>query len=87
MFFLHRYIYLYFMVRQKEIAPIVLQVGERISSIIKENNLKVRHVAHDCDMDEVTLRRYINGKQIMGIDKIYRIAQALGVEVGILFKQ
>lgn len=74
------------MERKKEIPEIVIQVGRKIQTIIKEKGLKVRVVAHDADLDIEALRRYMAGKQIMGIDKIYRIAQALGVEIGELFQ-
>lgn len=74
------------MTRQKEIPPIVIKVGERIKEIIDQKDLKARVVAHDADMDVEALRRYIAGKQTMGIDKLARIANALGVEIGELFK-
>ncbi|MGQ2984883.1 helix-turn-helix domain-containing protein [Flavobacterium sp.] len=73
------------MERKKEIPEIVFQVGEKIKSIINEKGLKVRVVAHDSDLDIDVLRRYMSGKQIMGIDKLYRISGALGIEVGELF--
>lgn len=79
-------LYLDLMERSKEIPEIVLQVGEKIDSIIKQKGLKPRHVAHDSDLDVEALRRYIKGKQIMGIDKLYRIAQALDVQIEELFK-
>lgn len=72
--------------RKKEIPDSVKQLGENIKCIIKEKNLKVRHVAHDADLDIEALRRYINGKQIMGVDKLIRITKALNVDVSTLFK-
>jgi len=74
------------MERKKEIPPIVAQVGARIQEIITEKGLKARVVAHNSDLDDEALRRYMKGKQIMGIDKIYRIANALEVEISELFK-
>jgi transcriptional regulator with XRE-family HTH domain len=74
------------MTRTTQIPPIVVHVGENIAAIIKAKNLKIRHVAAHADMDEQALRRYIKSQQIMGIDKLHRIALALGVEVGELFK-
>lgn len=74
------------MERKKEIPEIVVQVGENIKAIIKKKGLKVRNVSHDADLDIEALRRYMASKQIMGIDKAHRIAQALGVEIGELFK-
>jgi len=72
--------------RKKEIPESVKQIGENIKGIIKEKNLKVRHVAHDADLDIEALRRYINGKQIMGIDKLIRITKALNVDFSTVFK-
>lgn len=74
------------MTRQKEIPAIVTNVGSNIKAIIDAKKLKVRHIAAACDMDDVTLRRYMKGTQIMGIDKLHLIAQALQVEIGELFK-
>ncbi|RDI13214.1 helix-turn-helix domain-containing protein [Flavobacterium sp. AG291] len=72
--------------RKKEIPQSVKDVGANIKAIIKEKNLKVRHVAHDADLDIEALRRYMAGKQIMGIDKFILIAKALGVEASELYK-
>jgi len=74
------------MTRIKEISPIVKTVGENIARIIKDKKLKVRNIAPAADLDEQALRRYMKGKQIMGIDKAHKIALALGVEIGELFK-
>lgn len=72
--------------RKKEIPESVKKIGTNIKTIIKEKNLKVRHVAHDADLDIEALRRYIGGKQIMGVDKCIRIAKALNIEISELFK-
>lgn len=72
--------------RKKEIPESVKQIGDNIKGIIEAKKLKVRHVAHDADLDIEALRRYIGGKQIMGVDKCIRIAKALNVEVSELFK-
>ena len=72
--------------RKKEIPESVNIVGSNIRRVIKEKNLKVRHVAHDSDLDIEALRRYILGKQIMGIDKLVRISNALNVEMSELFR-
>lgn len=75
------------MMRKKEIPESVKNVGTNIKAIIREKNLKVRHVAHDADLDIEALRRYMSGKQIMGIDKLVLISNALGVEIEVLFKE
>lgn len=72
--------------RKTEVPESVKIVGNNIKVIIKEKNLKVRHVAHDSDLDIEALRRYMLGKQIMGIDKLIRISKALNVEIGDLFQ-
>lgn len=73
--------------RKKEIPQSVVDVGNNIRAIIKEKGLKVRHVAHDADLDIEALRRYMAGKQIMGIDKLLLISRALGVEISELFNE
>lgn len=73
--------------RKTEIPESVKTVGNNIKEIIKEKNLKVRHVAHDSDLDIEALRRYMLGKQIMGIDKLIRIAKALNVDSSELFRK
>lgn len=71
--------------RKTEVPESVKIVGNNIREIIKDKNLKVRHVAHDSDLDIEALRRYMLGKQIMGIDKLVRISKALNVEISELF--
>lgn len=72
--------------RKKEIPDSVITIGANIERLRKEKGKKVRHVAHDADMDIEALRRYIAAKQIMGVDKAVKIAKALEVEVSELFK-
>jgi transcriptional regulator with XRE-family HTH domain len=71
--------------RKTEVPESVKIVGNNIKRIIKEKNLKVRHVAHDSDLDIEALRRYMLGKQIMGIDKLIRIGKALNADIAELF--
>ena len=73
--------------RKTEVPESVKIVGNNIKEIIKEKNLKVRHVAHDSDLDIEALRRYMLGKQIMGIDKLIRISKALNIEISELFRK
>lgn len=72
--------------RKNEVPESVKIVGNNIREIIKEKDLKVRHVAHDADLDIEALRRYMLGKQIMGIDKLIRIGKALNVPFSELFR-
>jgi transcriptional regulator with XRE-family HTH domain len=73
--------------RKTEVPESVKIVGNNIKEIIKEKKLKVRHIAHDSDLDIEALRRYMLGKQIMGIDKLIRISKALNVEMSELFRE
>lgn len=73
--------------RKTEVPESVKVVGNNIKEIIKEKKLKVRNVAHDADLDIEALRRYMLGKQIMGIDKLIRIGKALNVEFSELFRK
>jgi len=72
--------------RKSDIPNSVKIVGANIKAIIKEKNFKVRHVAHDADLDIENFRKYMAGTQIMGIDKLARITKALNVEISVLFK-
>lgn len=72
--------------RKTDIPESVIIVGKNINDIVKDKKLKIRHVAHDSDLDVENFRKYIAGKQIMGIDKIVRIAKALNVEISLLFR-
>lgn len=73
--------------RKTEISESVKIIGNNIKEIIKEKNLKVRYIANDSDLDVEALRRYMSGKQIMGIDKLIRISKALNVEISELFRK
>jgi len=72
--------------RKNDIPESVKIIGVNIKAIIKENNFKVRHVAHDADLDIENFRKYMAGSQIMGIDKLVRITKALNVDISVLFK-
>jgi transcriptional regulator with XRE-family HTH domain len=65
----------------------VIELGKRIAALIEERNKKTREVAHDADLDVENLRKYIKGKQEMKVSTMLKIAGALGVEVGELFKK
>lgn len=65
---------------------ILINVGANIKRIIKEKNLKTRKIAEACNMEPETLRKYCLGKFEMGITKAVKIAKALDVEIGELFK-
>lgn len=67
--------------RKSEIPESVVTIGSNIKSIIKERELKTRHISEKADIDIETFRKYLNGKsQIMGVDKLVRIAKALEIK-------
>lgn len=68
-------------VRKSEIPVVVIQLGERIKTIIREKDLKQREVAHDAGLDVENLRKYIKGTQEMKISTLFRIANALNVKI------
>ena len=63
-------------------------VKKLILTVFTSSNkgLKLRHVAHDSDLDVENLRKYIKGKQEMKISTMIKIARALEVEIGELFE-
>jgi transcriptional regulator with XRE-family HTH domain len=73
--------------RKKEMPQIVLDLGKRIASIIKQKGLKQRDVAYEAELDVENLRKYIKGKQEMKISTMVKIARSLNVEVGEMFKK
>lgn len=73
-------------VRKSDMPEEIITLGKRISEIIKSKDLKTREVAHDADMDVENLRKYLKGKQEMKVSTMLKIAKALGVEVGELFR-
>jgi transcriptional regulator with XRE-family HTH domain len=73
--------------RKKEMPQIVVDLGKRIASIIKQKGLKQRDVAYEAELDVENLRKYIKGKQEMKISTMVKIARSLNVEVGEMFKK
>ena len=70
--------------RKNEIPESVKIVASNIKRLISERGLKVSEVAISAQIDVETFRRYIGGQNgptiIMGIDKLIRIAQAIGLK-------
>lgn len=73
-------------VRKTEVPPEIIDLGVRIETLIKDRGLKTREVAHDSDMDVENLRKYLKGRQEMKVSTMIKIARALNVEIGDLFK-
>ena len=72
--------------RKSEVPDVVIQLGIKIKSIIEENKLKRREVAHDAEMDVESLRKYIKGSQEMKISTLFKIAQSLKINPGDLIR-
>lgn len=72
--------------RKTEMPEEIIDLGKRIAEIIESKGLKTREVAHDADLDVENLRKYIKGKQEMKVSTMLKIADALEVEIGDLFK-
>lgn len=71
--------------RKTEVSQAVIDLGNRINEIIKQNNFKQKDVAHDAGLDVENLRKYIKGKQEMKVSTMLKIVEALKIEVKDLF--
>ncbi|HLP54481.1 MAG TPA: helix-turn-helix transcriptional regulator [Fluviicola sp.] len=74
-------------IRKSEIPQEIVDLGTRIQTIINERGLKTREIAHDSDMDVENLRKYLKGRQEMKVSTMIKIANALKMDVGDLFKK
>ena len=72
--------------RKKPVEESVFIIGQNIAKIIKEKNLILREVAVDSGMDPENLRKYIKGKQTMGVNIVVRISKALDVQISEIFE-
>jgi transcriptional regulator with XRE-family HTH domain len=72
--------------RKTEISQTIIDLGNRINEIIKQNNFKQKDVAHDAGLDVENLRKYIKGTQEMKVSTMLKIVEALKIEVKDLFK-
>jgi transcriptional regulator with XRE-family HTH domain len=72
--------------RKTEVSQAVIDLGNRINEIIKQNNFKQKDVAHDAGLDVENLRKYIKGTQEMKVSTMLKIVEALKIEVKDLFK-
>jgi transcriptional regulator with XRE-family HTH domain len=72
--------------RKTEMPAIVAKIGNRITIIIKEKNLRQRNVAHDAGLDVENLRKYLKGRQEMKISMLLKIVTALDITIAELFE-
>ncbi|MFV7234587.1 helix-turn-helix domain-containing protein [Flavobacterium sp. ZB4R12] len=72
--------------RKTEVPQTIIDLGNRINEIIKQNNFKQKDVAHDAGLDVENLRKYIKGTQEMKVSTMLKIVEALKIEVKDLFK-
>ena len=73
--------------RKSEMPKVVLDLGKKMEAIMKQKGLKQRDVAYEAEMDVENLRKYLKGKQEMKVSTMCKIAFALDVEVGDLFRK
>lgn len=73
-------------VRKTEIPREVVELGVRIRELIEKKGMRMRDVAYGADLDVENLRKYLNGRQEMKVSTMLKIAKALEVEPGELFK-
>ena len=73
--------------RKTEISEDIIDLGNRINEIIKQNNFKQKDVAHDAGLDVENLRKYIKGTQEMKVSTMLKIVEALKIDVKDLFKK
>ncbi|KAF2520050.1 helix-turn-helix transcriptional regulator [Flavobacterium salilacus subsp. salilacus] len=66
---------------------IAVLLGNNIKRIIAEKDLKTRIIAGELNIEPSTLRKYMNGDFVMGVDKLYKIAEALDVDMNELFQR
>jgi transcriptional regulator with XRE-family HTH domain len=73
-------------IRKTEIPQSIIDLGNRINEVIKQNNFKQKDVAHDAGLDVENLRKYLKGTQEMKVSTMLKIVEALKIEVKDLFK-
>ena len=73
--------------KRQDFPKVVTALGERLKQLRKDKKLLQRNLAHDAGMDVENYRKYEAGKQEMRVSTLVRLAEALGVEVGELFKK
>jgi transcriptional regulator with XRE-family HTH domain len=72
--------------RKTEIPQSIIDLGNRINEIIKQNDFKQKDIAHDAGLDVENLRKYLKGTQEMKVSTMLKIVEALKIEVKDLFK-
>ena len=73
-------------IRKTEIPQSIIDLGNRINEIIRQNDFKQKDVAHDAGLDVENLRKYIKGTQEMKVSTMLKIAFALNIEASELIK-
>nr|WP_315199824.1 helix-turn-helix transcriptional regulator [uncultured Flavobacterium sp.] len=73
-------------IRKTEIPQSIIDLGNRINEVIKQNDFKQKDVAYDAGLDVENLRKYIKGKQEMKVGTMLKIAFALNMEASELIK-
>lgn len=74
-------------VRKSEIPQEVVTLGEKIKELMVDKSISAIELAYRLNLDTANLRRYLSGRQEMKFTMIIKIADALEVEPGELFKE
>lgn len=74
-------------VRKKPLPQEVIDFGVRVRELMTTKGMKITELAFKSELETENLRKYINGRQEPKITVAIRIARALGVEPGELFKK
>lgn len=67
-------------------TPAAAQIGTRISSLRKAALLTVDQLAVAAKIDSSNIRAYENGRAMMNVRSLIRIAHALDVDPGVLLE-
>jgi transcriptional regulator with XRE-family HTH domain len=73
-------------VRKKPLPQEVVDFGARVRELMMIKGMKITELAFKSELETENLRKYLNGRQEPKITVAIRIARALGVETGELFK-
>lgn len=74
-------------VRKSPIPEEVIEFGLRVRELMEGKGMKITELAYKSNLETENLRKYLNGRQEPKITIAIRIAEALGVETGELFKK
>lgn len=71
--------------KEKEIKKLIVRVGNRIREIRKKQNLTLLDLSIESEMEENAIQRIEKGRTNPTVKTLYKIAEALNVEIHELF--